>query len=113
MYFFWVRLIQFILRMEALKQRIAELEADLRVRDLHIGKLAEQLKREKERVESEPILLPKRNTPNTDPEKEKLVKLVKKLFSLLEESEQLRLHESHLRQVDSLQKELDSLLVRN
>jgi hypothetical protein len=96
--------------MEELRKRITELEAELKVKDIHISRLAEQLKRERERVDVDQR---KPEIPKSDSDREKLVNLVKKLFALLEESERLRIAGLRIKQVDLLQNDLDNLLLNN
>lgn len=101
-----------------LKQQIQALEAQVKVKDLHIGKLSEQLRDVKRvpvpvtRQPSMPRERPAKKSP-CDGEKEKLVSLVKKLFSLLEESERLRLTSLKLKQIDLLEADLDNVLLHN
>jgi len=93
--------------MEHLTRRVSELETQLRLKDIHIAKLAEQLKSKTpccERKEVSPV----RNT--SDPEKQKLVNLVKKLYAMLQESEKLRVAALQMKQVNIIETDLNDLL---
>ena len=94
-----------------LERRTAQLQTECSVKDIHIGRLAEQLKQKAS------IVTPKAETDSCGDdiealkqEKKKLIKMVEKLFRLLHKSEEMRQYSLRLKQVDIIEEELHELL---
>ena len=94
-----------------LERRIVQLETECSVKDGHIGRLAEQLKQKPPPVAT-PRVEPGEEIEALKEEKKKLLKMVEKLFKLLQKSEQMRQHTLRLKHVDIIEEELHEILTR-
>jgi predicted CopG family antitoxin len=101
-------------RIQELERRVQQLQTECAVKDVHIGKLAEQLKRRGAEVTPRIDTNAKDNEIETlKQEKKKLEKLVEKLFVLLDKSEKMREYTLRLKHIDIIEDELHDMLRRN
>ena len=101
-------------RIAELENRVAQLRTECATKDIHIGRLAEQLSQRSATIVT-PRMVDRAEIDELETlreEKKKLVKMVEKLFALVEKSEKMRQHALMLKHVDIIEDQLHELLAR-
>jgi hypothetical protein len=91
-----------------LRVRMAQLETETRIKDIHIAKLSEELEKKNAQLAASPVAASKHAALQKD--FDKLAILVQKLFAVIERGEAMCEHTLRLKQIDVLEEDLDKLL---